>query len=48
MAKFFETVTVREELPYTPIRLKTGVERQSVIDDAVQQIKEIVNRLTGS
>ena len=43
--EFFEGITTRYNGLYVPIRLKTRVERESVITDAVTQIKRIADKV---
>lgn len=43
--RLFDDVQVYEGYKYIPIRLKTGVEKDMVIDHAVDQIKQIADTL---
>lgn len=44
-AELFDEAQEARGRLYLPIRLKTGVERDSVIDDAAQQMRGIADRL---
>ena len=48
LERLFEDVDVSKSgnYKYIPIRLKLGVERERVVEDAVEQIRQVFGKLT--